>query len=75
MLLGLACARLGRAALIFPGVTDAEELGSHHHPIWGRYSLGLTVQLVALIAADIWTVYRAEILCVAAPYLQQHEEQ
>ena len=71
MLLGLTCARLGRAALTLPGVTGAEELGSHHHCVRGRYSLGLAVQLVTLIGADIWAIYWAEVLCVAAPHLQQ----
>ena len=71
MLLGLACARLRRAALILPGVTGTKELGSHHHCVRGRCSLGLAVQLVMLIGADIRAVYRAEVLCVAAHHLQQ----
>ena len=37
----------------------------------GSYSLRLAVQLVMLIGADIWAVYRAEVLCVAAPHAQQ----
>ena len=68
---GLTCARLGRAALILPGVTGAKELGSHHHCVRGRHSLNLAVQLVTLIGADIRAVYPSEVLCVAAHHLQQ----
>ena len=35
------------------------------------YSPGLAVQLVRVIAADIWEVYSADVLCIAAPHLQQ----
>ena len=68
---GLTCARLGRAALILPGVTGAKELGSHHHCVRGRYTFALAVQLVTLIGADVRAVYWAEVLCVAAHHLQQ----
>ena len=71
MLPGLACARLGRAVLILPGVTGTKELGSHYHCVIGRYSLGLAMQLVMLIGADIRAVCRAEVFCVAALHLQQ----
>lgn len=70
VLLGQACARLGRAALILPGVTGTKELGFHYHCVMGRYCLRLAVQLVRLIGSDIRAVYRAEALCVAAPHLQ-----
>ena len=69
--LGLACARLGRPALILPGVTGTKKLGSNHHCVRFRCSLGLAVQLVPLVGAYIWAVCRTEVLCVAAPHLQQ----
>ena len=71
MLPGLTFARLRRAALVLPGVTGTKKLGSHHHCVRGRCSLELAVQLVPLVGANIWAVYRAEVLCVAAPHLQQ----
>ena len=71
LLPGLACARLGRAALILPDVTGVNKPGIQNHCIRGGYSLGLAVQLVSLVGANIWAIYRAEVLCVAAPHLQQ----
>ena len=69
MPLGPASARLGRAALVL-SATKAKELRARHHSVRDKILLGLAVQMVPLIWADLWTVYWAQVLGVATSFLR-----